>query len=128
MAASHHLGERLRKQLLVSLLLASSIALGGWRPASASQQEKAEAKHHHDLRGVISKVEPDKNRFEIRTDAGRVVLCLIDEETTIKRGSEKIELEEVTRGQRAYCHCAALRNGRHYSTSLLVEQKEKEEE
>ncbi len=118
----------MRRRLLVSLLVAASVALGGWRPASASQQEKSEAKHHHDLRGVISKVEPEKNQFEIRTDAGRVVLCLIDEETTIKRGSEKIKLKEVRRGQRAYCHCAALRNGRHYSTSLLVEQKEKEEE
>lgn len=85
-----------------------------------------EAKHHHDLRGVITKVDAERNEFEIKTDAGRVVLCLIDEKTTLKRGNENIKLTDVTPGVRAHCHCASLRNGRHYSKSLRIETEDKE--
>ncbi|MFQ5694476.1 MAG: hypothetical protein ACE5HB_00650, partial [Terriglobia bacterium] len=84
-----------------------------------------ETKHHHDLRGVIVKVEAEKNHFEIKTDAGHVVLCVIDNKTRLRRGSKKITLKEVRPGARAHCHCAALRDGRHYSQSLLLESAKK---
>lgn len=81
--------------------------------------------HHHDLRGTIKKVEADRNQFEIETGKGHVVLCLIDQNTTIRRGDKKITLAEVQPGERAHCHCAAIRNDRHYSQSLVVEPARK---
>ena len=89
----------------------------------AAPAQESKPTHHHDLRGVITKVEPEKNRFEIRTGGGRVVLCVVDKETTLKRGHKKITLKDVKPGERARCHCAALRNGRHYSQSLRLEEK-----
>lgn len=101
-----------------ALLLAATVARG----------EEPPAKHHHDLRGVINKVAPEKNEFEIKTDAGRVVLCLIDSKTALRRGEKKVDLKDVRPGERARCHCAAIRDGKHYSQSLLLEpSKEKEE-
>lgn len=115
-------------RFVIGGLLAVALALGAPQSTAAGEGGKSEVKHHHDLRGVITKVEAEKNEFEIKTDAGRVVLCLINEDTTVKRGTETIRLKDVKPGDRAFCHCAALRNGRHYSTSLRVEEKEKAED
>jgi hypothetical protein len=108
--------ERLAALLAAALLVAATVGIGA---------VERKAKHHHDLLGVITKVEPAKNQFEIKTDAGHIVLCLIDDKSTLRRGSEKITLEQVRVGDRAHCHCATLKDGRHYSRSLLVEEKHK---
>ena len=101
--------------------LTALLLLGSGPPGAEAHEPQA--KHHHDLRGVITKVEADKNEFEIKTDAGHVVLCVIDEKTTLKRGNKRIRLADVQPGERARCHCAALRGDRHYSTSLLLEKR-----
>ncbi|MFQ5723246.1 MAG: hypothetical protein ACE5G6_02045 [Terriglobia bacterium] len=115
------------KARLASLLLAAALAsvVGAQEQAAPAQESKPT--HHHDLRGVITKVEPEENRFEIRTGGGRVVLCVVDKETTLKRGDKKITLADVQPGERAHCHCAALRDGRHYSQSLHLEKKKKDD-
>lgn len=108
---------------ILPVLLAASLVAGLPAASPALGAEKSQPKHHHDLRGVITKVEADKNQFEIQTQAGRIVLCVIDEKSTLKRGHEKIRLKDVRAGERARCHCAALRGNRHYSESLLLEEK-----
>lgn len=120
--------RRMRRRLTLGFLLLAALWVAAGQGGPLFAAGEPEAKHHHDLRGVITKVEPKKNEFKIKTDAGRVVLCLIDDKTRLKRGSEKISLKDVRPGERARCHCSALRNGRHYSQSLLLEAaKEKKE-
>ncbi len=83
-------------------------------------------KDHHDLRGMIVKVAPAKNEFTIQTDEGEVAVCLVDGKTVIKRGDKSIRLNEVRAGERAYCHCAAMKNGKHYSEQVLLEKNSEE--
>lgn len=109
------------KGLLLFLGAALVLAVG----IASSWTHEPQAKHHHDLHGVITKVEPEKNQFEIKTDAGHVVLCLIDDKTSVRRGDKPISLKDVQPGERAHCHCAALRGDRHYSASLLLETPKK---
>lgn len=105
---------------LAGAALLVAVGVGG------SWAHEPPTKHHHDLRGVITKVEPEKNQFEIKTDTDHVALCLIDEKTKLRRGDKPIALKDVRPGERARCHCAARRDGRHYSQSLLLEpEKEK---
>ena len=92
---------------------------------SASGHERG--RYHHHLRGRIVKVEPTKSEFTIRTNQGEVALCFIDAETVLKRDGRRIELNEVHAGERAYCHCAAMKDGKHYSEQLLLEKKKNSE-
>ncbi|MFQ5778760.1 MAG: hypothetical protein ACE5IP_12210 [Terriglobia bacterium] len=105
-----------------AVLVAGATVVLSLEPAFAQQ-----AKHHHDLRGVITKIEAAKNRFEIKTDAGKIVRCVVDEKSALKRGTEKISLKDVRPGERAHCHCASLRDGRHYSRSLLLAPAKKKD-
>lgn len=110
----------MKRTHFLPLLLAAGLACvtTAW-----GHEEHGKVKHHHELRGTIVKVEAEKNQFSIETDRGQVVLCVIDEKTVVKREGKKIELRDVQAGERARCHCAALREGKHYSEQLLLEKK-----
>ena len=96
-------------------LLACALAAGA----------REHGKYHHDLRGKVTSVEPAKNQFTFQTNQGEVAVCVIDEKSEIRRDGRKIKLDEVRPGERAYCHCAALKNGKHYSVELLITQKDR---
>ncbi len=83
-------------------------------------------KYHHDLRGLIVKVAPAKNEFTIQTNEGEVAVCLVDAKTVIKRGEKRIRLNDVRAGERAYCHCAVMKNGKQYSEQVLLEKSKDE--
>ncbi|MFQ5695138.1 MAG: hypothetical protein ACE5HB_04040 [Terriglobia bacterium] len=113
-------------KLVGTALVAATLLGGGATQRAATADGQAKAKHHHDLRGVIVKVDPAKDEFEIKTNAGRIVLCFLDKESTVRRGSKKVTLKDVQPGERARCHCAALQKGRHYSQTLQLEPRKKE--
>ncbi len=81
-----------------------------------------EGKFHHDLRGKIVAVDPAKNEFTIRTNQGEVAVCFVDSKTVLRRGRKNIGLDDVRPGDRAYCHCAAMNEGKHYSVQLVLEK------
>ncbi len=110
---------------LLGVLAAFSLPARG-QPGFAPWDTPAKGRHHHDLRGVITKVEPENHQFEIKTDRDRIVLCYVDDKSTLRRGTAKITLKEVRVGDRARCHCVAQKEGRHYSQSLLLEKKDRE--
>ncbi len=65
-------------------------------------------------------VEPQKNEFTIRTGQGKVAVCYLDEKTVVRRDGNGIKLSDVHAGVRAYCHCSAMNEGKHYSEQLVV--------
>lgn len=88
--------------------------------STAAAAARQHGKFHHELRGEIVKVEPDKNEFTVKTNQGEVAVCFIDDKSVVERGGKKIKLDEVRPGDRAYCHCSAEKNGRHYSVELQI--------
>lgn len=93
--------------------------------ASLSARAHEHGKYHHELRGTIVSVNPQNHEFSIKTYEGEVAECMIDSKTVIQRDNHKIELSDVQPGERVYCHCSAEKNGKHYSTELVVETKKK---
>lgn len=94
-------------------------AVSLWGPPS-----RAESRYHHELRGTILKVDEAKKEFTIKTYYGQVVECLINAKTVMKDSDGKrINFSEVHAGDRAYCHCDAMREGKHYSVYLLVKSR-----
>ena len=100
----------------LSAMLASTASL--W-----SHPGHDHVKHHHVLLGRIVSVDPDKNEFTINTETDHAVVCFVDSKTVVKRDGRKIDLGEVRAGERARCHCAAIKGGKHYSQQLLLEGK-----
>lgn len=109
----------MKRNRFLAVLLAEMLA--GTLPLRAGEDDE-QPKHHHDLRGKIVSVDTEKNKFALETHRGRTVVCFIDARTVVKRAGRRIELNEVRVGERARCHCAALRDGRHYSQQLLLEK------
>ncbi len=106
-----------------ALLVAILVGLQAWVLSLAGHGTGEQVKHHHELRGRIAKVEPAKNEFTIETDQGHQVLCVIDAKTVLKRDNKTIKLDDVRPGERARCHCAAIKDGKHYSQQLLLEKE-----
>ena len=107
--------------LVLALTGALACTLSLW-----ADEDREQAKHHHELRGKIVKVELENNEFTIKTYQGHLVVCVIDAQTVLKLDGRTIKLSDVRLGQRARCHCAALKNGKHYSQQLLLEKKSKQ--
>lgn len=110
------------KKIFLTLIVIGA-AIFTATPAQCKQSTKT-SRYHHELRGTILKVNPAKAEFTIKTYHGEVVECLMNAKTVVKNSDGKrIHFREVRAGDRAYCHCDAMRDGKHYSVYLLVKER-----
>lgn len=108
----------MKEKLLFLVVMGAALFMAA--PVWGNQSLKTSS-YHHELRGTILKVDKAKNEFTIKTYRGQVVECLANAKTVVKdSGGKRISLSEVRAGDRAYCHCDAMRDGKHYSVYLLV--------
>lgn len=110
----------MKRNSFLAMLLTGALTC---MPLAWGHEGHEQVKHHHELRGKIVTVEPEKNEFTFETDQGRIVVCVIDAKTVLKRDGKTIQLGDVRAGERARCHCAAVKEGKHYSQQLLLEKK-----
>lgn len=110
----------MRGESVLAMMLSGALACA---TSLWCQQERGRVQHHHELRGAIVRVEPEKNQFIIAIAKKQEVVCVVDSKTVVKRDNRTITLGDVRAGERARCHCAAIRHGKHYSRQLLIESR-----
>ncbi len=93
-----------------------------WVQVAGTQVRPNTVKFHHELRGTILRVDRAKSEFTIETYEKKTVECIVNSKTVFKNNAGKrIKFGDLRPGDRAYCHCQEMRDGKHYSVYLLVQ-------
>ncbi len=109
------------KRALVLGIVAATFA---WALPVVAQKDENAARFHHELRGKIVHLDRAKDEFTINTDDGKTVECVVSSQTVFKNtAGKRIKFSNLQPGDRAYCHCREMRDGKHYSVYLLVQTK-----
>ncbi len=113
-----------KRLALVGTATTCALILVAWGWTHDGRKHATEKKHHN-LRGTITRIDPDAHTFEIQTGRNKVVLCYLDAKSRIHRDGKDIRLQDIKEGERVLCKCAEHTGGRHYSLELLVELPKK---